>query len=194
MSARRIAVTALVVVTAVLGFLAFREPSGTQVPPQERPPAPRTAPADGPAAVAIRFLSGLDLARLLDDKARRRFIAGWAAPGHASGLQALYAAEADRVRAAYSARPRIARAAFLGYRVDQRDAGRGEVAIWAVSVGGAGASAVAVGWRTMRVSLSRSEDAWKVVGVREAPGPSPDMPVAEFATAAGRFEGLRVAP
>ncbi len=158
-------------------------------------PAVRSDPIrDTPVRAAAGFLTGLTLAKLLDDQRRRRFVARWAHPARATELQQLYATEAQRVAASYANRPRVSRAAVLGYREEPGRRGGRIVTLWAISIGGAGASPVAVGWRSIRVELLAYRRAWRIVRVAETPGPSPDMSAAELRDASRRFRSLDAAP
>lgn len=187
-----LALLALIVVALVASIRRTTDdPAETR---DGRSPRHTARPSEDPVRAATRFLSGLTLTALVEDGQRRRFIARWAARGAEPDLQWDYAAEAERIAAAFAGRPRVARAAFLGYQLTRRPGGTADVELWVVSLGGAGTSPVAVGWRTIRVQLVQVRRDWKIVRVREGPGPSPEMSVTALESASRRFGELRVAP
>lgn len=160
-------------------------------------PAPRPipiSPVRGPAETAIDFLAGLTLERLVDPGAREAFLARNSAPASLAPLRRLFAAEAERIESAASSPHRFSRAAVFGYRMPRRTASAAEVYVWAASVGAEAGSPVAVGWRTIRVSLARVGSRWMVSSVEEAAGPTPQQPGAVFTAAAARFRGVHAAP
>ncbi len=180
---------ALGAIGLVLGFAVLRaDETGTP-----RAPTPKRE-IPSPVASAASFLAGLDLPRLMDDRRRLDFIAAHAEPSALRRLSSLYADEAGRVRAAFAARPRFSRAAYLGYRVERRGRADAVVSLWVVSLGGAGNAPLAVGWRTMRVRLVLLTGAWKIASVDEQPGPQPEMTADRFVPMARDFKAFRVVP
>ena len=184
------AVAILVVCVAAVLVLAFAlrgpHPRGAR--------SPKSPPVQNPVVAAADFLSGLTLARVTDDERRRRYLTRWSAPDARPALLRTYANEGSRVSAALAARPRVSRAAFIGYRLLRPRTDATVVTLWAVTIGGAGRSAVAVGLRTIRVELELVGRAWRISGIEEIPGPSPEMPVSRFKSAADQFRDFRVAP
>ena len=158
--------------------------------PSAQPPDP--APTKGPAATAIDFLADLTLERLVDRRAREAFLARNAAPTSLPGLRRLFEAEAHSVQS--SASNRFSRAAVFGYRVPRRTASAAEVYVWAASVGAQAGAPVAVGWRTIRVSLARVGSYWKIADVEETAGPTPLLTGADFTAAAARFKAVHATP
>jgi hypothetical protein len=145
-------------------------------------------------AAATDFLVALDLETLLDDSRRRRVINAVAAPHARASLQHLYKRERDRVAKSYRRRPRFARAALLGYRVDGFTGSQATVSIWAATIGGSGSFAPATGWSTTTVTLSWSDTGWRISGVDETPGPSARWPTASLASEGRTFTEYRHAP
>ena len=192
MSAR---VVALTIAPLALIAVAVAGIAGSTKPPDARKPDRPVLrePSRSPAAVAIDFLAGLTLERLVDRRARETYLARRVAPGSLAALRQLYAEEADRLRQS-SESDRFSRAAVFGYRVQRRAASAADVLVWAASVGASGNAPVAVGWRTIRVSLARAETRWSVTAVEETPGPSPELASEEFMATAMRFRGVHAAP
>jgi hypothetical protein len=159
---------------------------------------PRTARAvqavPGPVESAIAFLSGLTVDRLLDASKRERWLTDRVAARELPEMRRLYADEARAVAAAMTARPRLSRSAFLGYRLTKSEATRAEVSLWTVSLGGAGTSPVALGWRTFRVRLVRDRQSWKVTAVQGTPGPAPTGTALELREATAGFRSLDASP
>ena len=199
MTRRRLAVTflcVLAVAAAIAGFVGLRETatsteSARPIPVDAEPPRPTRVAA---VRAATDFLTALDLARLLDDHQRRRWIRAAAAPGARASLQLLYAEEKHRVAASYRAGPRFARAALAGYRIDEFAPPGATVSIWAATLGGSGSYAPTAGWSTTTVSLAWKQSSWKVTDVRSSAGPGPDWPSATLAVEGSRFQEYRHAP
>ena len=192
MSARVVALTVgalALIAVAVAGIARTSRPP--DAPTRERPAL--REPARSPAAVAIDFLAGLTLERLIDRRAREAYLARRAAPGALAALRQMYAEEADRLQES-PASDRFSRAAVFGYRVRRRAPSAADVLVWAASVGASGDAPVAVGWRTINVSLARVGSRWSVTAVEETPGPSPELPGDEFIAAAVRFRGVHATP
>jgi hypothetical protein len=160
-----------------------------------KPTHTQAAPAIGsPVAAAAAFLAGLTLPRITDDARRRRYLEQWATPQARSSLLATYADEGRKLNGAFVARPRVSRAAFIGYRLASPSSDVAVVTVWAVAMGGSGTSPVAVGLRTIRIALELVGRKWKVASVREIPGPSQDLPLRQFKAAADGFKAFHVAP
>ena len=161
----------------------------------DRPRTARAAQAlPGPVETAIAFLSGLTVDRLLDASKREHWLTDRVAADELPAMRRVYAEEARAVATAMAVRPRLSRSAFLGYRLANDGAARAEVSLWTVSLGGAGSSPVAVGWRTFRVSLARERRSWKVTSVAATPGPSPTGSVLELRKATTGFRSLHARP
>jgi hypothetical protein len=109
----------------------------------------------------------------------------------ADRLQALYAAEAERLEAL---RHGIARAAPVGYRTRRRTATRATVEIWAVSLASTGQAPPMTSWRTVAVDMLLEGGRWRVVGVRDVAGPGFGLPPREFRRQARQFRRFHVTP
>jgi hypothetical protein len=183
----------------VIAALGLRQAAGNERAAPTPTPTVSVAPADGhtregAVRAATAFLAALDLDTILDDARRRRLITSSASPESRATLQRLYERERDRVRESYRRRPRVARAAMLGYRVDDYSRARATVAIWAATIGGSGDFEPTTGWITTVVKLDWSDSRWAVASVAESQGPSAEWPVAELARAARSFTEYRNAP
>ena len=176
------------VIVAIVVVLA-----ATMSRPHAHRPAP-VRPVAGPVETAMTFLTGLTVERLLDPERRERWLARHVATPELDAMRRAYAAEARAVELTMSARPRLTRSSFLGYRIEEDGPTRAVVSLWAVSLGGAGASRVAVGWRTFRVRLTREVATWKIAAVEATPGPTPDGTVAELRLATAGFRSVDASP
>jgi hypothetical protein len=155
-------------------------------------PAARVSPS--PVAVATQFLTGLSLRVLLDDRRRNAFVGHFAARNSRAGLRREYGAESQRLREAFSARPRVTWTALIAHRIVSQRPGAVSVDIWAVSLGGAGRAPVAVGWRVLRVGLTRENGLWRIVGVAERPAPPLDSSAKRLAASTTGYREYVVVP
>lgn len=156
--------------------------------------ASAASPREAAVETATAFLTSIDLEVLLDHRRRERVLERFAAPAALAELQRMYAAERRRVARSYRSEPRFARAALAGFRVDQLTSSRATVSIWAATIGGSGTFEPAAGWSTTTVALTEGDGRWRVSGVREQPGPSPDWPIETLAGEGSEFEEYRYAP
>jgi hypothetical protein len=148
----------------------------------------------GAVQTATAFLSSMTLTTLLDPRRRRSILAVYAEPSARPGLEQLYDREHDRVASSYRRPPRVARAALLGYRVDDFNPRVATVSLWAATIGGSGSYAPTTGWSTTTVDLAWSTKGWRVTGVKDEPGPSADWPIGSLASEAKTFRPFDHAP
>lgn len=200
----RTALRRAVLVAAVLcaGLIAGRATAPDRTP--ARAPAAatprvahesRTTPRSWAAVqAATKFLGSLRWRVLVDDNRRRRVIARFATAAFADELQLHLARGLRDLRAAVSAGPVIARPAFLGYRVNRFSSGRASISVWGMAVFGSRAYEPVSQWATSTLDLVRHGDGWKVAGMRDAPGPSPQWSVEELAAEASTFTEYRDVP
>jgi hypothetical protein len=188
------ALAALAVAAVLVAVIGLRQATADRSA-SSRSAAPSAAPnRDSAVAAATNFLLSIDLDVLLDDRRRNRVLARFGAPTALRELRRMYAAEKRRVSASYRERPRFARAALVGYRVDEFAQSDARVSIWAATVGGSGSFAPVTGWSTTTVTLVWKTGSWKVSDVRDEPGPSPDWPIETLASEGRRFQEYRYAP
>ena len=187
---RRHALIVVAAIAAIIGFVGLVVRGNDPAEPRRHTHSYRSS-RQAAVRVAARFLSGMDAATLLDDDARRTFVARWASRRTEPALQRLYDGEASRMaplEGGYS------RAAMVGYRVDRLAKTVADVTLWGVSLASVGDLPAAVGWRTLTVHLVVENGAWRIADVREVPGPSPESKPAALRRGARRFEEFRVAP
>lgn len=146
------------------------------------------------AEVATDFLVGLSLPVMLDTARRNAIIDRYASARAVAGLRSEYAGEAERLHRSFAVPPRVAWTALVGHRDRPVRPGVAAVDVWAVVIGGTGASPVRSGWQAVTVRLVRETDGWKVVGVRERPAPPQETSAQRFADATRGFKEYRVAP
>lgn len=147
-----------------------------------------------PAEVATDFLVGLSLPVMLDAARRNAVIDRYASARAAAGLRNEYAGDAERLRRSFRMPPRVAWTALVGHRDRLVRPGVVSVDVWAVVIGGTGASPVRSGWQAVTVRLVRESDGWKVIDVRERPAPPQETSAQRFADATRGFREYRVVP
>lgn len=194
-----VGLSALAVLAIVVAFVGLSRAASDEASPASRIvhpqlPAPQEPTRSAAVAAATEFLMALNLETLLDGTKRRQLISEVAAPDARTALQRLYQRERDRVAESYRERPRFARAALLGYRIDEFGASQATVSIWAATIGGSGSFPPATGWSTSTVTLSWSDAGWRIARVDETPGPSARWPIASLASEGRTFQEFRHAP
>ena len=173
------------------------QPARPPIAPSPRTPSrPRSVVESRPSAeaVATRFLTGLTLRVIRDDRRRDAEITRYADARHAAALRRQYRAEAERLQGRLGPGRTVMWAALLAHRSQRISRDRVAVDVWAVSVGGAGRTPVAVGWVLVRVNLLRQPSGWRVTTVEQRPAPDLAVTAARLASTTAGFRGYRVAP
>jgi hypothetical protein len=192
-------------VAALLGVFVVGLLIGRTVQPEQRVVEERTAKQGARGAIArpsrrgavraaTRFLESLSLDVLLDERRRHRLVTSMSAPAARPVLLRLYAAEHRRVANDYSGGVRVARAALLGYRVEDFSDGRASVAIWSVALGVSDVRAAGIGWSTTTVRVVWRRSRWLIAGVSQVAGPSPATTLELLEPAAASFTEYRHVP
>lgn len=182
----------LVVVAAALGVVIGR---ATTEPPKNRTAdATRKPTREGAVVAATTYLDAIDWYVIVDGERRRRTIERFTTPAAARRLDAELAAGADALRGALTEGPVAARAAILGYRVDQFRTRRAVVSVWGMALFGTGVYGPTTQWSTSRIELVWSGGRWLVASVRSRGGPSPDSPVGRLAAAVNTFGEVHSVP
>jgi hypothetical protein len=150
--------------------------------------APTEAGAIAAAAEAVTVLDG---PALLNPSRIRRLVDRLAASSKRDVLVQAYEQGAVEARARLGADTVpapvvILRSALLGYRLLGFSASAATVAVWRVGIVGSGATVQPQqAWRTETVSLVWEHHGWKVTSFSSAAGPTPPLPEASQASAAG---------
>jgi len=142
----------------------------------------------------VTALYRLSIPAFLDRRAFDASLRDVAAPRSAGRVRATFGASDPAMLAAFTERPRVLRAAPLGYRIERFSASSASVAIWSVAVAGTQRYGVQVQWRTLTVDLAWTPAGWKVTGGSGRGGPDPSGSVARLAASGSTFVPLRHVP